>query len=95
MSNLISSFFHGGAVQCWTDITFLECNQVDIVSFLHSFNTSKVRVLQYIYLFDTIWIYVKTMQELSHLGKNTLVQYGFRMLLTQIVTQVFKDSLIF
>jgi hypothetical protein len=41
--------------------------------------------------FDTIWVY--TMQEPTYLCKIALVSICFRMVFTQIITPVYKDSL--
>jgi hypothetical protein len=54
------------------------------------FDTSRVWVFDGIFVRYHSGLY--TMQELSYLGKVTLVLIWFRMVLTQIITQVFKNS---
>ena len=52
----------------------------------------RFRVSQYLCLWYHSGLY--TMQELSYLCRFTLVSIWFRMVLTQIITWVYKDSLI-
>ena len=49
-------------------------------------------MFQLIFAFNTIWVYIQC-KNLQHAQKNALVSTQFRMVLTQIVTQVYKDSL--
>ena len=51
----------------------------------------RFRVTQYLCLWYHSSLY--TMQELSYLCRFTLVSICYRMLLTQIITRVYKDSL--
>ena len=77
------------------------CNifQVYIISFSYLFFENFMFFDIYkVWIFDGIvlWLLfgsIYTMQESSYLGNITLVSIWFRMVLTQIITHVYKNSL--
>ena len=80
------------------------CTSVELVSsFVYTVWVSIMTILHFlipvgyrnlkIFLFSLYHVGLYTMQELSYLGKSTLVSIWFSNGMTQIRTQVYKDSL--
>ena len=76
-----------GRYQCWIILAFLNENK----GISHLKNTNRIWIFD-VFLMKFIPFSLYTMQEPSYLGKVALLSIWFGMVLTQIVTQVYKFS---
>ena len=76
------------------------CDLVSVFFLYHSsindegftfFDTSRILVYDGVFVFNSFWVYIRC-RNLYTWAKSPLVSRWFRMILTQIITWVHKDS---